>query len=210
MTASFVLLASSYMGKSTAHRSNLVVDPEELGAYRVWREGWADPVRANDLEWRRAAGAAYDALRLECIASDASFVAVHPPHFNPSDPHTDWASWPCGERVLLVLLPSRTAFRRALEQYQLERRAGFAHANARLSTFITDTERALALVTDGAPGLITHSVSCAVHEILQHYYSDVPPSSGVDPFHPHYEALVPLAVALLSLRRAMARDLEAA
>jgi len=62
-----MLLGTAMLGKTTAHRDHMGVDPEETGAYSLWKAGWGDPRVAGDPAWREVQREVYRKLMLHSI-----------------------------------------------------------------------------------------------------------------------------------------------
>lgn len=197
------LLAPSYMGKSTAHHAGVALDPEETESFAPWRTGWTDLALVNDPGWRAANAQAYERARTSAMRSSVPFVVTHPPHFDVTSSDPDpLEDWDLGDRALIVLLPSRQAFERAVGEYRSERRRSAPHANDRLRSFLVGTECSLALVTDGAPALIANSVLDAIARLAGPWGSVRGDGATDSLLHPSPRHLTRLAIAIRSLRSA--------
>jgi len=74
----WLISATSYSGKTTAHQKGLVIDPEELPSYAPWKAGWGDPKKAHDPGWRAQQKEAFNTMVDWVIEHADCPVTTHP------------------------------------------------------------------------------------------------------------------------------------
>jgi len=156
-----LLIATSYSGKTFAHREGTVEDVEERPTYKTWKQGWGDAKKANDPAWRLQQRAAYVKERADAIAGPAAIVTIHPPKGETGVVDATRAL-DAGDRRIMVFVPDEAGIARA-EQIMLEEtQEGKAHAASRKASFERGLLAVRELAANGVPALRGPDIATAL------------------------------------------------